>query len=868
MPSAEISARAAICNRDIDTLCNLLKEHPKLTRATNARGDNLLSEAARAGDKDVVLALLRHALSRPGTMATMLNHCNAKGETPLVLAIAAGHIEAASSLLEQAEINLALANRKQETPLYLASSQGNVELVKLLMRHPGNAPRSRYKKGETALVNLANANGQSPLAIAIHGRSHQVASELLKHPDIDVNAPNRKGESLLYQAVDRDDAESVRLLINDHRTRPDQRANNGQNPMERAMARGHVELVRLLATVPALANDLNKDDLRPLDLAVKTNNHAMIEALLESDAVGADLWDHEGLTPLERALNASTERPGDMRKYLRTLALLVGSNKVDSNADLSGGLTLLTVLCTVASHPQKFRLCRDALVGVLAVRGGQLDVNQPERGSGRTALEIAAIEGHHELAKLLLADPRTDANVLAPSLIYEPARMYAVLNGLSAYDPLPSMDEIDGFVQRTLLQFAAKRMHDGTLYLNTFLSSWSMGQWLVKQGQAGAEQSKAPMGCSKHAAYHFALALERYMDKALKFIVDTGDSWPMALSKDLLANAPANVPYFNLGGVDVSRTEVELWAAGRLPDALINGQIEQDMNEQGQANVHIPGLTSRGSRILTELRNRVPAKDRLSIEQSIEGITAAMETLNLTLQEKLTKVEGLMHALEPEQAEDVEEGLGTNVSEVLSAMWSYIQTFALPPAAAAHGPADSHKASSSNATPAVGETAMEKAKREQMHGNLLDAFLVRLGDIADDLPCNTGCVQRILYAVDGVDFSLTGVEPDQQAIGEEIKSLAAQVNERFETLYGASAEDPGDSSEAASTSAGSSLSAAERQVVARYQGGRPVDDDLLIEIKQDMLEARVMAELVGRRGWGEQSVKPELAKFKEWMAYV
>ena len=77
--------------------------------------------------------------------------------------------------------------------------------------------------------------------------------------------------------------------------------------------------------------------------------------------------------------------------------------------------------------------------------------------------------------------------------------------------------------------------------------------------------------------------------------------------------------------------------------------------------------------------------------------------------------------------------------------------------------------------------------------------------------CDTGCVQRILYCVDGVDLTL------------------------------------------------------ERKVISRYQGKRPIDEGLSIRLKQDMLEAAVVADLVERRGWSAAAVRPELDRMKAFM---
>ena len=61
------------------------------------------------------------------------------------------------------------------------------------------------------------------------------------------------------------------------------------------------------------------------------------------------------------------------------------------------------------------------------------------------------------------------------------------------------------------------------------------------------------------------------------------------------------------------------------------------------------------------------------------------------------------------------------------------------------------------------------------------------------------------------------------------------------------------------------MSAKERKLIARYQGRRPIDEQLAIQLKQDLLEAAVVGEFVERRGWSLAAVRPELDRMKAFM---
>ena len=132
--------------------------------------------------------------------------------------------------------------------------------------------------------------------------------------------------------------------------------------------------------------------------------------------------------------------------------------------------------------------------------------------------------------------------------------------------------------------------------------------------------------------------------------------------------------------------------------------------------------------------------------------------------------------------------------------------------------------------------------------------------------CDTGCVQRILYCVDGVDLTLLPGQPTADVIRDEIATIAGLVNNRYESLYGAGESDPKVKvARDASTSGEPALSSRERKVISRYQGKRPIDEGLSIRLKQDMLEAAVVADLVERLGWSAAAVRPELDRMKAFM---
>lgn len=74
-----------------------------------------------------------------------------------------------------------------------------------------------------------------------------------------------------------------------------------------------------------------------------------------------------------------------------------------------------------------------------------------------------------------------------------------------------------------------------------------------------------------------------------------------------------------------------------------------------------------------------------------------------------------------------------------------------------------------------------------LSANLHAAFVARLVDIADTHPCGLGMLQRLVDTPTAVDLSMAS-SVSAQALRDEVGTIAAEVNEEFEALYGEAAE--------------------------------------------------------------------------------
>ena len=100
---AEVRAWSAARSGKHEKLQALLAEHPDLVFRTDRHGQNLLSVAARAGQRSTAITVLSHAAMHAGGVARVLNQRNAQGETPLFLASSRGQAEVVSALLSAPE---------------------------------------------------------------------------------------------------------------------------------------------------------------------------------------------------------------------------------------------------------------------------------------------------------------------------------------------------------------------------------------------------------------------------------------------------------------------------------------------------------------------------------------------------------------------------------------------------------------------------------------------------------------------------------------------------------------------------------------------------------------------------------------------
>ncbi|XP_071019291.1 ankyrin repeat and SOCS box protein 2-like isoform X7 [Oncorhynchus clarkii lewisi] len=273
----------AILNGDVTTLRAMAKDTGNNILRPDKYGWIPLHEAAYYGQDQCVRVLL-------GAQPGMINKCDLKGQTALILAVGRERVACVEALLEKGA-DPELATKERETPLYKgadinseasdgatalyeAAKNGHEDIVKLLLSQNADANKAGKKgllplhiaaqRGTDGIVSLlikatsksrVNRSGISPLHLAAECNRDEVL-EVLIEAGYDVNAMLSEDRSKMYE---------------DHRS----------TILYFAVANGNVEATTML--LEAGANP-NLDTFNTLLVAVRQGSIELVTLLVEHGA--------------------------------------------------------------------------------------------------------------------------------------------------------------------------------------------------------------------------------------------------------------------------------------------------------------------------------------------------------------------------------------------------------------------------------------------------------------------------------------------------------------------------------------------------------------------------------------------------------
>lgn len=250
-------------------------------------GEYLLN-AAEQGD----IAAVREAIAQGANIDTSDQRRKTKNCTPLMLAIANGHIEVVDLLLNAgADIDtkeIIDANQRQInsigiisddydwlqsmgfflgiTPLMLAASRGHKDIAQLLIKRQANI-QARDCFARDALC-LACMNG------------HLEVAKVLIETGVNINQQDCEGNTPLFMTLNNAHTELAKFLIE---SGADINAKNHehQTPLMAAVQKGNLNLVQILIERGADLHAVSKDGDTAMTLADLFDRHQIVELLVE-----------------------------------------------------------------------------------------------------------------------------------------------------------------------------------------------------------------------------------------------------------------------------------------------------------------------------------------------------------------------------------------------------------------------------------------------------------------------------------------------------------------------------------------------------------------------------------------------------------
>jgi ankyrin repeat protein len=291
-------------------------------------------------------------------------------------------------------------------------------------------------------IGLTAADTRSSLIEAVKAGNQVRIRALVKTPG-NINVAEADGTTALHWAVRADDAETVRLLIRSG-AKVNVANRQGITPLSVAATNGNPGVTRDLLDAGADPNTSGHDGETVLMTAARTGNPEVVNALIARGANvnAAETWQKQtalmwaALENNPAAVKALVDHGADMEARSKELAFPEYRYETNGMAVFQlpkGGWTALM-----------YAARENAMDATAALADLKANLNATTRQEGTTALQLAIINIHYDLANLLLekgADPNvTDASGM--TALYSTVDMRAPANMLTRPEP-KLLDKLD-----------------------------------------------------------------------------------------------------------------------------------------------------------------------------------------------------------------------------------------------------------------------------------------------------------------------------------------------------------------------------------------------------------------------------------------
>uniref|UniRef100_A0A8C7IDW1 Ankyrin repeat and SOCS box containing 2 n=1 Tax=Oncorhynchus kisutch TaxID=8019 RepID=A0A8C7IDW1_ONCKI len=272
----------AVLNGDVTMVQAMAKNNANNILWPDKYGWIPLHEAAYYGQDQCVRVLL-------GAQPSMINKCDLKGQTALILAVYREKVACVEMLLEKGA-DPDLANKDRETPLYKACESGNAEIVVMLLNHG-------------AVVNKHCIQGCTALQEAV-SRNNVEICEILVQAGAKLSPTNMYGIAPLFTAAQSGHEETLRFLIKQGAD-INSEASDGATALYEAAKNGHEDIVELLLSQDADANKAGKKGLLPLHIAAQRRADGIVSLLIK--VTSKYRVNRSGVSPLHLAAECNRD---------------------------------------------------------------------------------------------------------------------------------------------------------------------------------------------------------------------------------------------------------------------------------------------------------------------------------------------------------------------------------------------------------------------------------------------------------------------------------------------------------------------------------------------------------------------------------
>lgn len=403
----------AAMNNHIDILLFLISLQCEIDNATD-EGITPLMIASLQGHVQAVKALLA-ARANPNLKAD-------ENITPLHMAARGGHLEIIR-LLIAAGVDVNVKDDQGVTPLRWAVQLGYAGIAQELLEHGAqldtninvkNLHAMAHAPFQNIITSILTQNRTTGTATLLHLATEQGFSTivyiLIKH-GADIEAKTSHGMTALHAAALKGQSDAMQVLL-ENNANIEAIDKDGLTPLQIGAREGHYNCVFLLLKFKAQINVQSSQGTSPLHLAVRYEHKHIVTLLLENHA-------NINITSNEEELNPLTMPSGkyDVKEMLK-LMFFNASAADDDNKNQTPlhwaakyGLTEMIALLILHGADLKARDKSGAIPLHLAIKRNKLDAaifladkmdDVDILYDGKTALYIAAEEGHELLVKKLI----------------------------------------------------------------------------------------------------------------------------------------------------------------------------------------------------------------------------------------------------------------------------------------------------------------------------------------------------------------------------------------------------------------------------------------------------------------------------------